>query len=92
MAGCPHCGCAIERRGGDTWFFTYMSTAFLTGLIVLWMFLFPMSNYLLGQIIIIGGWFTGIVLTLPHRKGIAIAIDYLIEQSSQSHENDTTHS
>ena len=59
-----------------------MSTAFLTGLIVLWMFFFPVTDHLLGQIIIILGWFVLIVLTLPHRKGLAIAIDYLIEQSS----------
>jgi uncharacterized protein (DUF983 family) len=76
---CQHCGCELERRGGDTWFFTYMSTAFLTGVIILWMFLYPMTEYLTGQIIIIIAWFVLIVLTLPHRKGLAIAIDYLIE-------------
>ena len=79
---CPHCGSAIERHGGDTRFFTYMSTAFPTGLIVLWMFLFPLTNYLLGQTIILPAWFSGIVLTLPHRKGIAVAVDYLIDLSA----------
>jgi len=76
---CSHCGCEIERRGGDTWFFTYMSTAFLTGIFLLWMFLFPMTNHLLGQVILVVGWFVIIVLTLPVRKGLAIAIDYLID-------------
>ncbi len=59
-----------------------MSTAFLTGLIVLWMFLFPVTDYLIGQIIIILGWFVLIVLTLPHRKGLAVALDYLVDISS----------
>ena len=38
-----------------------------------------MREYLPGQIIVIIAWFVLIVLTLPHRKGLAIAIDYLIE-------------
>jgi len=76
---CPYCGCEFERRGGDTWFFTYMSTAFLAGVFLLWMFLFPMTNYILGNIILVVGWFLLIVLTIPYRKGLAIAIDYLID-------------
>jgi len=84
---CPRCGCEIERRGGDTWFFTYMTTAFLTGLFVLWMFLFPMTNHLLGQVILVVGWFVLIVLTLPIRKGLAIAIDYLIDSRQEHHQS-----
>lgn len=79
---CSQCGCEFERRGGDTWFFTYMTTAFLTGIIVLWMFLYPITNHLLGQTIVVVGWFVMIVLTLPHRKGIAIAIDYILDERS----------
>lgn len=43
----------------------------------------PMANQLLRQIIIILGWFVMIVLTLPHRKGLAIAIDYILDQRSE---------
>src|SRR6185295_20311827 len=34
---CPVCGLAFERRSGDTWFFMYMSTAGLTGMLVVTM-------------------------------------------------------
>ena len=76
---CPQCGCEIDRRGGDTWFATYMSTAFLTGLIVLWMFLFPMSDHVTGEVIVIAAWFALIVRSLPYRKALAIGFDYWIE-------------
>ena len=55
-----------------------MTTAFLTGVIILWMLLFPMANVLLGWTIVIDAWFT--LILLPFRKSLAIAIDYFIEQ------------
>ena len=77
---CPHCGLGLEKRAGDTWFFRYMTTAFLTGVIVLYMFLFPPQNYLLGRIVVVLLWFVLIVLTLPYRKSIGIAVNYLLEE------------
>lgn len=85
---CSSCGYEIERRGADTWFFTYMSTAFLTGLIILFMLLYSFSNHLLGHIVIVVGWFVLIVLTLPYRKAMAISIDYIVEKYSEGAEGD----
>jgi len=36
---CPVCSLRYERHTGDTWFFMYMSTAGLTGFLVVCMFL-----------------------------------------------------
>ena len=79
MDKCRHCGCELERRGGDSWFFTYMTTAFLTGVIVLWMWLAPMTEVVIGQVLIVVAWFVLIVLTMPYRKSIAIAVDFIID-------------
>jgi uncharacterized protein (DUF983 family) len=79
---CPLCGCELERRGGESWFFTYMSTAFLTGIIILFMLLFRMPSLFLQITVVIAAWFLMIVLTLPVRKSIGIAIDYLVDLRS----------
>ncbi len=81
---CVSCGLDIERRGADTWFFTYMSTAFLTGLIILFMLLYSFTNYVLGHSVIITVWLVLIVFTLPYRKALAISIDYLLEKYSET--------
>ena len=76
---CSVCGCSLERRGGGSWFFTYMSTAFLTGIIVVFMLLVRLPSLTLQIAVIMVAWFLIIVLTLPVRKSIGIAIDYLID-------------
>ncbi len=76
---CPACGCELDRRGGGSWFFTYLTTAFLTGLIVLFMLFYRMPTLLLQQIVVAVAWLVLILLTLPLRKSIGIAIDFLID-------------
>ncbi|HET7153422.1 MAG TPA: DUF983 domain-containing protein, partial [Candidatus Kapabacteria bacterium] len=53
---CSHCGCDLQKRDGDCWAFMYLTTAFLTGIIILFMFLFLRSdiipNILPAQIVI----------------------------------------
>lgn len=79
---CPVCGLVYESRTGDTWFFMYMSTAGLTGLLVVAMFLLRPRVLWVGQILVILAAFVVIGLSLPYRKGIAVAIDYLIEKKA----------
>ena len=55
-----------------------MSTAFLTGIIIVFMLLYRMPSLVMQIGVIVGGWFFIIVLTLPLRKSVGIAIDYLI--------------
>ncbi len=57
----------------------YMSTAFLTGFMVVMMMLFPPANQVVGYVLVGIGWLVIIVLTLPYRKAVAIALDYLFE-------------
>ena len=77
---CPSCGCELEQRAEHSWFFTYMSTAFLTGIIVLWMLFFPFQNHFLGYSLEFLVWLLLILFTLPYRKALAIAIDYWLEK------------
>ena len=77
---CPVCGLPFERHTGDTWFFMYMSTAGLTGFLVVCMFLLRPRIVWLGQVAVAAAALVTIVLTLPYRKGVAVALDYLIER------------
>jgi uncharacterized protein (DUF983 family) len=75
---CAVCGLTLEARSGDTWFFMYMSTAGLTGLIVVIMFLLRPRVLWVGQLLVLVAAVVVIGLTLPLRKGVAVALDYLI--------------
>jgi uncharacterized protein (DUF983 family) len=80
---CPACGLVYERQTGDTWFFMYMTTAGLTGVLVVTMFLLRPAVVWLGQVAICAAALVLIVLTLPLRKGIAVAINYLLEREKR---------
>ncbi len=77
---CPVCGLRYEERSGDTWFFMYMTTAGLTGVLVVVMFLVRPRVVWLGQLAILAAAVVVIGLSLPYRKGVAVALDYLIER------------
>lgn len=81
---CAVCGLAFESRSGDTWFFMYMSTAGLSGLFIVAMFLLRPRVIWVGQILVSLGAVAVIGLSLPYRKGIAVALDYLIEGDGDS--------
>ena len=76
---CPVCGLEFERRLGDTWFFMYMSTAGLSGALVVAMFLIRPRVVWIGQILICLAAIAIIGLSLPYRKGVAVALDYWVE-------------
>ena len=80
---CSVCGLAFERRTGDTWFFMYMSTAGLTGLLVVTMFLLRPRVLWIGQLVVCVAAVVLIGLSLPYRKGIAVALDYLIGRGGE---------
>ena len=75
---CAVCGLDIEARSGDTWFFMYMSTAGLTGAIVVTMFLLRPRVLWIGQLLVMVAAVLLIGLSLQLRKGVAIALDYLM--------------
>ena len=57
----------------------YISTACLTGLIVGGMIFFPPENLFLGRTAIVVLSVAFILLTLPIRKGVAMAFEYFVE-------------
>lgn len=77
---CQVCGLAFEKRSGDIWFFMYMTTAGLTGLLVVTMFLIRPRVLWIGQLLVGLAAVAIIGLSLPVRKGIAVALDYLLER------------
>lgn len=77
---CPVCGLRYEPRTGDTWFFMYMSTAGLTGMLVVIMFLIRPRVLWIGQVLVLAAALVVIGLSLPLRKGVAVALDYLVDR------------
>jgi hypothetical protein len=76
------CGLRFEPRTGDTWFFMYMSTAGLTGLLVVILFLVRPRVLWIGQVAVLVAAFVLIGLSLPLRKGVAVALDYLVSREA----------
>lgn len=75
---CPVCGLRYEPRTGDTWFFMYMTTAGMTGVLVVIMFLLRPRVLWIGQAIVMVAALVLMGLSLPFRKGVAVALDYLV--------------
>lgn len=81
---CPHCGCNFQKREGDLWWFFYGSTACITGFFIFLLVLTNTANQLGAQLT--AGVLNTLTLiaSLPHRKGMAIAVDWYFEQRSLS--------
>lgn len=74
---CSVCGLRFEPRTGDTWFFMYMTTAGMTGVLVVIMFLIRPKVLWIGQAVVMVAALVLMGLSLPLRKGVAVALDYL---------------
>jgi uncharacterized protein (DUF983 family) len=77
---CPHCGLTYEPGQGDTWAFMYLTTAFITGLLIIGMLWIIPTRQWLGRIVLASAALLAIVCTLPYRKGLSIALDYLLAE------------
>ncbi|HWL92639.1 MAG TPA: DUF983 domain-containing protein, partial [Phycisphaerae bacterium] len=86
---CDACGLELKSREPDIWFITYTSTAFITGLfIVALLFILPTpENKWLARTILGGLALCAFIGTAPMRKGLAIALDYLIDLRASNHES-----
>jgi uncharacterized protein (DUF983 family) len=76
---CEICRLDIAKRSADTWAPIYLSTAGLTGLVIIGMLLLRPANMVIGRMTLAIAATTAIVLTLPSRKGAAVALNYFIE-------------
>jgi uncharacterized protein (DUF983 family) len=79
---CPVCGLRYEPRTGDTWFFMYMTTAGMTGVLVVIMFLLRPKVLWIGQVVVVIAALVLMGLSLPLRKGVAVALDYLVSREN----------
>ena len=61
----------------------YMSTAGLTGTLVVVMFLIRPRVLWVGQIVVALAAVAVIGFSLPYRKGIAVALDYLVGRGGE---------
>jgi uncharacterized protein (DUF983 family) len=75
---CPSCDLVFEENPGDTWAFMYVSTAFLTGIFIIGMFLVKPANRWLGIITVAAFSLAAMLGTYQRRKGIAVALDFLL--------------
>ena len=71
----PRCGLAYDPRGKSL-AFMYLSTAFLTGAMFIVLITMPPRNLGAYRIGLIAGALTLYGITLPFRKGLAIALNY----------------
>ena len=77
---CSHCGLRFDLREGNSWWFMYYSTALFTGFIILAMLRIRPQNLWLGRTLVLVAAVAFIVGSLPYRKGLALAIDYLSDR------------
>jgi uncharacterized protein (DUF983 family) len=73
---CPRCGFRYDPRG-ESLAFMYFSTAFLTGLLIIVMLLTHPESLVTGRIAVVSAALGLYLVTMPLRKSIAIAINYL---------------
>lgn len=74
---CEVCGLDFLRLAHDTWALMYVTTAGLTGLIVFAMIFLRPLDLLRGRWTVFLVALTAIPLSLPFRKGLAMAINYI---------------
>lgn len=75
---CPRCGLRYDPRG-ESLAFMYVSTAFLTGVMVIVMLLMHPETIASGRLVVIPAALALYLSTLPVRKALAIALNYINE-------------
>lgn len=87
---CGDCGLEYEPEAGSTWAFMYVSTAGITGLIIVAMLFFGMAHLHIWRLIVLPIALVTIGGTLPIRKSLAVGAEYLIRLASDAGESDPT--
>ncbi len=81
---CASCRLDYDAANGDTWAFMYMSTAFLTGGIIVGMLLTTPPRVWTARLLVFPIALVVVVGSLPFRKGVAIAFEFFIEQRTRT--------
>lgn len=81
---CESCGLELQEREGNCWGFMYVSTAALTGVFFVVMLAYRPPSLLVGRLSIFAAGLALIGVTLPYRKSLALALDYLVDSVDDS--------
>ncbi len=73
---CPRCGLRYDPRG-ESLAFMYVSTAFLTGVMAIAMLLMHPDSIASGRLVLIPSALALYLCTLPVRKALAIALNFV---------------
>ena len=80
---CSNCSCSFQEREDDTYFFMYMSTGLITGIFIILMFFIIPRDLKFGKTVLLFASVGLFVLTHPYRKGLAVAIDFVVDSRSE---------
>ena len=78
-AACAACGLDYDRLAHDTWALIYVSTAALTGVVIVAVVFFRPFDVVAGRFLLAIGAALLIVATLPLRKGLAIGLNHYLD-------------
>ena len=76
---CPVCRCPIQSREENTYFLMYVTTAALTGVVILGMFAVTPRHFWLGRLFVVAAALCLYLGTYQRRKGLAIAVEYCLD-------------
>ncbi len=85
---CTNCDLKFERSPGDTWGFWVIGDRIFIAAIVAGIFLGYRPTSRIEQALLAVAAIAALIWTRPHRQGICIALDYLL-QTWTGHENTT---
>jgi uncharacterized protein (DUF983 family) len=78
---CAECGLNFDAVQDNTWAFMYVTTAMLTGVIIVALFFLAPRVVLTGQIFVGLAALALIVGTIPRRKGVAMAVEFILDRT-----------
>lgn len=83
---CAACDLVFESSDGATWAFMYVTTAAITGVFIVAMLTLGAKAYWLWRLLVLPSALVAIAGTLPIRKSLAIASEYVMDMWFERHE------
>ena len=80
---CRHCGERIAPRPGDTWGFGVLGDRLFVVIPVVLLFLGIRPPTLAWRIAVLAAIIVPLILTMPHRMGVCVGLDYLTRAESE---------
>lgn len=77
---CAHCGLVFEERSGDTWGFWVLLDRLFVAIPLVILLLGFASSSLRFRVVLILLLMIPLIVTMPHRQGMAVALDYLFRR------------